>query len=234
MNSAARALDGARRSALTAKSERTRGRILDVARRLFNELGTAAVSTNHVAAEAGLSPGNLYYYFADKQQIIRALHALYVAAHEDRWEPGPDAAANLAQLAENVAAGMALAWEYRFLEREILALARIDPALRAAYADAYERRLGEWLTFGERLVEQGLLLAPRPPRTPADLGVAIWLIATSWLSFLEVTGDPQDRQQVARIGDLILVALDPYLTAAGRRAFGSSDATAADPQRRRS
>src|SRR6266567_6576776 len=72
----------------TAKSELTRGRILDTALALFNERGTAAVSTNLVAAEAGLSPGNLYYHFADKQEIIRALHDRYAAAHEDLWEPG--------------------------------------------------------------------------------------------------------------------------------------------------
>ena len=58
---------GAGAGGRTAKSEQTRGRILDAARRLFNERGTAAVSTNHIAAEAGLSPGNLYYHFADKQ-----------------------------------------------------------------------------------------------------------------------------------------------------------------------
>jgi hypothetical protein len=48
------------------------------------------------------------------------------------------------------------------------------------------------------------------------LGVAVWLIATNWLSFLDVIGDPQDSRQVARGGDLILVALDPYLTAQAR------------------
>ena len=77
------------RAARTAKSEQTRGRILDAAQRLFNERGTAAVSTNHVAAEAGLSPGNLYYHFTDKQEIIRALHERYAAANESLWETWP-------------------------------------------------------------------------------------------------------------------------------------------------
>ena len=106
--------------------------------------------------------------------------------------------------------------------------------LRAAYAEVYERRLGEWLAFGEKLVAQGVMRGPRPPRTLSDLGVASWLIATNWLSFLDVTGDPQDPRQVARGGDLILVALYPYLTAHGRRQFESPDARAADARGRRS
>jgi AcrR family transcriptional regulator len=206
-----------------ATSERTRNRILEAARRLFNDRGTAAVSTNHIAAEAGVSPGNLYYHFADKQEIIRALHARYAAAHENRWEPGRPAGENLAALRDNLAAGMALAWEYRFFEREILALLRADPELRAAYQKVYERRLGEWLTFGEQLVTEGMLRSPRPPRTLRDLAVAIWLIATSWLPFLDVTGDAQDPGQVAKGADLVLAVLDPYLTDAARRQLGTPE-----------
>ncbi len=203
------------------RSELTRRRILEAARRLFNDRGTAAVSTNHIAAATGISPGNLYYHFRDKHDIIRALHAHYAAAHEHRWEPSPDPTQNLARLGENLAAGMALAFQYRFLEREILALLRADPKLQAAYREFYQRRLGQWVAFGEQLVAQGVLRPPRPPRTLHDLAVAIWLIAESWIGFLDLTGDPADPRQVARGADLVLVALEPYLTAKGRRAVAA-------------
>ena len=38
-----------------------------------HDRGTAAVTTNHVAAHADMSPGNLYYRFSDKDEIIRKL-----------------------------------------------------------------------------------------------------------------------------------------------------------------
>src|SRR6266511_3586517 len=201
------------------RSELTRRRILEAARRLFNDRGTAAVSTNHIAAATGISPGNLYYHFRDKHDIIRALYLEYAAAHEDRWQPSPDPGQNLARLGENLTAGMALAFRYRFFEREILALLRADPMLRASYREFYQRRLAQWVAFGEHLVAQGVLRSPRPPRTIRDLALAIWLIAESWISFLDLTGDPQDPRQVARGADLVMVALDPYLTAKGRRAL---------------
>lgn len=202
-----------------ATSTRTRTRILEAARALFNERGTAAVSTNHIAAAAGISPGNLYYHYADKREIVRALHVQYAAGHEDCWRPSEDGAENVAKLRDNLATGGSLAWAYRFLGREVLALVRADRDLRVAYRAAYERRLGEWLAFGERLVEQGLLRAPRPPRTLRDLTMAIWLVAEGWLPFLDATGDPQDPFQVARGTDLALAILDPLLTPRGRRAF---------------
>jgi AcrR family transcriptional regulator len=201
----------ARRPARMAKSSRTRARILDAALALFNERGTAAVSTNHIAAAAGLSPGNLYYHFTGKQEIIRALHERYAAAHEGMWDPGPGGQADLDRLRANLATGMELAWQYRFLERELLALLRADPQLRASYRQVYQRRLAQWISFGERLAADGLIRPPRPPATLADLATSVWLIATSWLPFLEITGDPHDPRQAARGADLVLAVLGPYL-----------------------
>lgn len=211
----------------TAKSERTRSHILETARLLFNERGTAAVSTNLIAAKAGMSPGNLYYHFADKRAIIRALQAQIVARQEDLLHP--DGQRSLARLRELLVRVMALAWDYRFFERELIVLLRADPQLRDVFAAAYARRLAEWLAFADELVARGELRRPRAPRTMSDLGVAIWLIATGWLPFLDITGDPQDPAQVAQIGELIMVALDPYLTAKGRRRFAAAAGTGSAP-----
>jgi AcrR family transcriptional regulator len=205
------------RRAPMAKSGRTRARILDAALGLFNERGTAAVSTNHIAAAAGLSPGNLYYHFAGKQEIIRALYARYIAAQQDLWDLGPGDRADLAALRAGLARGMELAWRYRFAERELLALLRADPRLRASYRDAYQRRLAQWTAFGDQLAARGIIRPPRPPATIADLAVAVWLIGGSWLPFLEITGDPHDARQVARGGDIVLAVLAPYLAGPGDR-----------------
>ncbi len=193
----------------TAKSEQTRDRILQAALRLFNESGTAAVSTNHVAAEAGLSPGNLYYHFADRQEIIRALHDRYATAQESVWDSGP---ASLALLRSKLTESIQLAWQYRFFERELLALLRADSVLQDSYRRVYDRRLGQWLAFADQLVALGAIRAPAPPATLRDLAIAVWLIGANWLPLLEITGDPQDRDQVAKGADVVLAVLGPHLT----------------------
>jgi len=198
-----------------AKTEQTRARILDAALALFNEHGTAAVSTNHVAAAAGLSPGNLYYHYADKQEIILALHQRGAAAQEALWGPDGGPRASLAQLEEGLARSIRLTWEYRFLDRELVALLRADERLRADYRAAYERRLAQWVALGEQLAESGVLRRPAPPVTISDLATAAWLIGTNWLPFLEVTGDPQDPAQVARAAGLVRAILAPYLESSG-------------------
>ena len=58
----------------------TKSRILDKALELFNERGTANVTTNHIAEALGMSPGNLYYHYRNKAEIVRGLFARIIAA----------------------------------------------------------------------------------------------------------------------------------------------------------
>jgi AcrR family transcriptional regulator len=193
--------------------------VLEAAKELFNEQGTAAVSTNHIAAQAGISPGNLYYHFRDKQAIIRGLFERYSTDLDGRWPPAEDAGTNLAALGRNLRLGADLGWEYRFFQRELLALVRADALLKSAYDAVFQRRIGELRGFAEQLVRQDMMRVPRPPRTLDDLITAVWLIAEGWHSFLEIAGDPEDPAQVARVTELLMVTLDPYLTDRGRALF---------------
>ena len=49
-----------------------REKILETASRLFAEKGYAAVSMRRVATEVGMTPANLYYYFKDKEDLVRS------------------------------------------------------------------------------------------------------------------------------------------------------------------
>lgn len=59
-------------------------RILDAAERVFARAGFHAATMNDVAAEAGMSPGNLYRYFASKDAIVAGI------AERDRMEIAAD------------------------------------------------------------------------------------------------------------------------------------------------
>lgn len=57
-----------------AKSEETRSLIVTTAMRLFTENGYDRTTMRAIAAEAGVSVGNAYYYFSSKEQLIQGFY----------------------------------------------------------------------------------------------------------------------------------------------------------------
>jgi len=62
------------------RSERSRAQILDAALKLFSHRGYGATSVRDIAEAAGLSKGNVYHHFPDKETIFRALLDRYFSA----------------------------------------------------------------------------------------------------------------------------------------------------------
>ncbi|MCT9935171.1 TetR family transcriptional regulator [Planotetraspora sp. A-T 1434] len=63
-------------------AEKTRELIVETALRLFRERGFEATTMRAIAAEAGVSVGNAYYYFTSKEQLIQAYYDRAQAEHE--------------------------------------------------------------------------------------------------------------------------------------------------------
>ena len=61
------------RKPLQKRSIATREKLLDAAGALLAEVGVERVSTNLVAAKAGVTPPTLYHYFDDKYALLAAL-----------------------------------------------------------------------------------------------------------------------------------------------------------------
>ncbi len=55
------------------KSERSRRQVLDAALRLFSHQGFRATTVREISESAGVSTGNVYHHFPDKESIFRSL-----------------------------------------------------------------------------------------------------------------------------------------------------------------
>jgi AcrR family transcriptional regulator len=188
----------------------TRKRILEAALRLFNEFGTAAVSTNRIAADAGISPGNLYYHYRNREEIIRALLEDLLAAFEVFWLLPDGRQLGLGDLRTLLSNTFEVQWRYRFLSRELVALLRSDHLLAQRYQDNYQRRMQQQRTFTQHLIDARVL---RPLREAelTEVLTACWIVTENWLTFLESSGQPITYEQFQAGSQVIARVLHPYL-----------------------
>jgi AcrR family transcriptional regulator len=203
----------------------TRDRIVDAAIALFNEDGVAAVTTNHVADHAGISPGNLYYHFANKEEIVREAFERVNAEADAIWSgsagaggaqapaaeadaPSPPAheagasappSADVASFHRMLIGNLNLFARYAFLARELATLLRADPVLRARYAEIAAQRLAQLEALLRPFLAVGLLRDLDDPEDLRALVETAWVLGLFCLPYSETfEASPPGRSARAR------------------------------------
>lgn len=176
---------------------KTRDRILQASLELFNQSGERAISTNHIAAELAISPGNLYYHFRNKADIVYELFLAY----QQRVDcylitPGsqPLVLADLAWYLESVFDGL---WQYRFFHRDLESLLDADPRLRADYGNFSGRCLTAINGIFSQLAGGGII-TPRPEPLRSAMALNVWLVITNWMAYLKTARATEDPAVLSR------------------------------------
>jgi AcrR family transcriptional regulator len=201
------------------KPRRTAERILEVTLELFNRFGEPNVSTTAISAEMNISPGNLYYHYPAKDELINAL--------VDRYERALDELLGAADSVRNVEDAwlfvhmlFELIWNYRFLYRDLNDLLsknrRLETHFQAALQD--KARAVQALLDG---LARGQAMAVSPPESAA-VSQAMVVVLTYWLSYEYVRDprralEPESAAAALNRGAFhVLSLLLPYLEPAAR------------------
>lgn len=190
--------------------EQTIDRIIDAAIALFNAQGSGAVSTNHIAEAAGVSPGNLYYHFHNKEEIIRAVFERLFAEWDQAFALQPDPTIGIDTVQTLVRANFEIMSAYQFVYRELLALLGRDPVLHARYQEVRARGYNGFREVVAVLSRSGVFI-PIDDATTDRLADICWLISEFWLSTIAITHQQINADHKQRGIDLMLHTLQPYL-----------------------
>ncbi|PSU91036.1 TetR family transcriptional regulator [Photobacterium kishitanii] len=162
---------------------KTRDRIIHAALALFNDHGEPNVTTNHIAADLGISPGNLYYHFRNKEQIIHCIFDQYAIDLTISFEPVDVAEVETIEdsLLRYLDAVFLLMWRYRFFYANLPDILRRDAALQAKYLAVQTQLQVNISQIMINFRDAGLIaLADVDLKVLAD---TLKLVASSWISY---------------------------------------------------
>lgn len=176
----------------------TATRIVEASLHLFNEQGERNISTNHIANYMGISPGNLYYHFSNKDEIIVQLFKRYSSELFEYLSQ--------ARLPENVAQAVSymqgvydIMWRYRFLFSDVNTLLIRSAELLGEHNDFTRMRIAPLLVkLLAQLHDLGVIEIDE--QSQQDLAINMWLITKYWFDFdssmqerVKITEDAKKR-----------------------------------------
>lgn len=191
---------------------KTKDRIIATSLQLFNERGERHVSTNHIAAALQISPGNLYYHFRNKEDIVAALFERMASGIEQALRGCDKPSLSLPELFGMLDALFECLWQYRFFSSNLTNILGRDAALARRYAAFTEQCQGRWRALLHTLAQQGTLTL-KASDYPA-LTENCWLISMFWFSYRESVSSGTalcERSVLAGVVQL-LALLKPYVT----------------------
>jgi AcrR family transcriptional regulator len=190
---------------------KTRDKIIQASIALFNEQGERNVTTNHIAAHLAISPGNLYYHFRNKEDIILSIYEEYARSLLLETLPTvSDDVKPLDSLILYMDSVFQTTMKFRFFYSNLPVLLDKDSSLREKYVEVQQ-------SIAERVSQ--LLLSLRTANIInfsddelVDIVSILRLINTFWVSFYQTqTIVNEVNDSVFYQGVLkILVILRPY------------------------
>ena len=161
--------------------QNTYNRIVDASLTLFNAEGERSVSTNHIAAYLSISPGNLYYHFRNKDEIIVQLFKRYSEELLDFLSnrPLPN---DVYGTVDYMAGVYDVLWRYRFLFSDVNALlARSAEVLGEHNTFTLVRVSPLLLNLLQELANSCVIMIDEIALK--DLAQNMWLVTKYWFDF---------------------------------------------------
>ncbi len=180
---------------------RTAERILAVTLELFNRFGEPNVSTTVISAELNISPGNLYYHFPSKDELVNTLFDQYEArvvvllAASDDVRDLEDAWFFLHTLFE-------LIWAYRFLYRDLNHLLSRNRRLETHFPAILMRKRGALRVILDQLMAVEPKTADETTARDA-IAASMVVLLTYWLSY-EYVLQPRTAMEPENAQDALL------------------------------
>ncbi len=182
------------------KPRRTAERILEVTLDLFNRFGEPNVSTTLISAELNISPGNLYYHYPAKDELINALFQRFDVELADLLLAA-DNVRNVEDAWFFFHTLYELIWKHRFLYRDLNDLLSKNRKLETHFQTVLARKQEAMRGVLAGLKIGGAL--KMDPREAAPVGASMVVLLSYWLSY-EYVKDPRHALEPERAGSALL------------------------------
>ena len=195
---------------------KTKERILLTSIELFNRSGVVAITTNHIAKAMEISPGNLYFHYDNKEEILKELFKRMAKETYDVWRPRRTKKVTpLEFINEN----FELYWRYRFFHREMYALRRKDQQLGKMWRAHIQKMMKLMVILYRQWVKDGKMAKIDEVGEMQYIAESLLAMATTFLQFFESAEKQPGKRTIERGKHHVARLLLPYTSGETKNEF---------------
>lgn len=173
------------------------------------------VGTSQIAEHLGISPGNLYYHFRNREEILRELFAGMDAELDEVLRAAPGETIDAVRLADFYIGGARVLWRYRFFFASATDFIGRDAAMAEQYVQFSERSR----TYMRHIIQSVVTANPgRCTPTSRECGIiaeSMWVLWVSWPRYSELSrpgaaiGEADIGHGLEQIASILAPYVDP-------------------------
>ena len=198
------------------KFSKTKRRILDVTRQLFNKRGLNKSSQHTIAEALDMSPGNLTYHYHKKEDLTNALFHEMVAELDvkfSEYEAGKDYLGSLVEFVEEI---LTIFHKYRFVYIDMYYIITRHPDLGKIFKSLLSTKKSQYNKLVKKLTKDGFASKEDYAGQHELVFENISLVATQFFAnYNRLKGKEKDKINLHK--KVLLTAAFPILTAKGRK-----------------
>ncbi len=189
----------------------TKQSIIETALKLFNANGSYAITTRHIASEMNISPGNLYYHFRNKEEIIRALLERMIEDYNSFIRPPGGNNDPMVLFSNTISISGRIMYDYRFFYMEISTLLEKDPVLKKMYMKIKQERDADFKTILKFLEDAGIIAEPITDEAFDIIKENTWTLSEFLLQSMYINKIKITPENIVKRFSNVMYMLRPYI-----------------------
>lgn len=198
---------------------KTKIKILNGARELFNSFGYSHVTIRMIALELGISSGNLNYHYKKREEILEALYFEMVLYFDERIKTLPKTELSFVQIERDIRGSMNRMVKYKFIWTDLFNILRSNEKIHSHFYAVYKERLAGNLFLFRGLNEIGLMRPASFDKEFELLAEQMVNFGNTWIYTTELYHKAYTEVYIEKQVETMLAMFYPYLTEKGIKEF---------------
>lgn len=195
---------------------KTRDRIRLTSLELFNLCGEPNVTTIDIANEMDISPGNLYYHFRNKDEIIGELFLQFEASMLEVLQSPQEEGLEIMDYWMYIHMIFEKIWEFRFLYRDLASILERNEKLQKRFNRILDRKADSYRLIIANMRDAGLMEID--DRQMDTLATNVVIMGTYWMNYQQIRnlGDNPELEDLGNGVYQVMSLIAPFLPAEGQ------------------